>query len=213
MGHELEEVVALSEDSLMLQSDRAGRVDALIGDGPRQLTLQARRERDQALAALAQQVLIHARTVVVALEVGRRHQCHEVLVADEVLGEEDEVPGLAMPFGPRIAVETVVAGDVRLEFAHTPTYIHHGRLDTDDRFDAGVTAERVEVDRAVEGAVIGESERRHVQRFRACDEVAEAGQPVEQAVLGMRVQMDEVLGDDLPHDVPLEEARRRFSEV
>jgi hypothetical protein len=44
--------------------------------------------------------------------------------------------------------------------------------------------------------VVGEAECRHVQGFRARDEVAEAGQPVEQAVLAMGVQMDEVLGDD-----------------
>ena len=57
------------------------------------------------------------------------------------------------------------------------------------------------------------AQRRHIEGLGAADEIAEAGQPVEQAVLGVRVQMDEVLGDDLPHDVPLEEARRRFSEV
>ena len=52
MRHELEVVVALAEDRLVLQGDGAGRVKALIGDGACELTLQARGERDQPLAAL-----------------------------------------------------------------------------------------------------------------------------------------------------------------
>ena len=180
--HELEVVVALPEDRPMLLGDRAGRVDALVLDRARQLALQAGREGDQALAALAKQVLVHPRTVVVALEVRRGDHRDQVLITGEVLREEDEVPRLAVPLGPRVAVEAVVAGDVG--------------LDADDRLDAGVAAERVEVDGAVKRAVIGEAERRHVQGLRARDEVAEAGQPVEQAVLAMGVQMHEVLGDD-----------------
>jgi hypothetical protein len=70
-------------------------------------------------------------------------------------------------------IEAVVAGDVG--------------LDADDRLDAGVAAERVEVDGAVQRAMIGEGEGGHVQSLRTSDEVAEAGQPVEQAVLAMGV--------------------------
>jgi hypothetical protein len=44
--------------------------------------------------------------------------------------------------------------------------------------------------------VIREAEGWHVQGLRAGNQVAEAGQPVEQAVLAMGVQVDEVLCDD-----------------
>ena len=182
MRHELEVVVALTEDAPMLFGDGARRVHPLVGDGARELALEAGGEGYQALAALAKEVLVHARAVVVALQVGRGDERHQVLVAGEVLGEEHEVPGLAVSFRSRIAIEPVVPG--------------HVGLDADDRLDAGVTAERVKVDCAIEGAVIGEAERGHVQCLRARDEVAEAGQPVEQAVLAVCVQMDELLGDD-----------------
>ena len=182
MRHELEVVVALAEDRPVLQGDGAGRVKTLIGDGARELALQARGERDQPLAALPQQVLVHARAVVVALDVRRGDEGNEVLVAGEVLRKEDQMPGLSVAFGSRVAVEPVVPCDVG--------------LDADDRFDARVSAKGVKVDRAVEGSVVGERERRHIEGLGAADEIAEAGQPVEQAVLAMRVQMDEVLCDD-----------------
>jgi hypothetical protein len=43
--------------------------------------------------------------------------------------------------------------------------------------------------------MIGEREGRHIQSFRARDEVAQPRQPVEQAVLTVGVQMDELLRD------------------
>ena len=92
------------------------------------------------------------------------------------------MPRLSVALGSRVAIEAVVPRDVR--------------LDADDRLDARVAAERIEVDRALEGSVVGKSDVRHVQSLSASDEVAETGQPVEQAVLAMRVQMDEVLCDD-----------------
>ncbi len=183
--HELEVVIAVPEDASVLLGDRACRVNALILYCARQLALQAGRKRDQPLAVLPEEVLVHPRAVVVALKMRGGDHRDQVLIAGEILRMQYEVPGLAVALRSRIAIETVVAGDVG--------------LDTDDRLDASVAAERVEVDRAIERAVIGEAERRHVQRLRARDEVAEAGQPIEQAVLAMGVQMDEVLGDDLPH--------------
>src|SRR3989454_6366161 len=177
----------------MLLGDGAGRVDTFVHQRSGELALEACGQRDQTLTALAEELLVHARPVVVALEVGRGHERHQVLVAGEVLGEEHEVERLAVAFGSRVAVETALPRDVR--------------FDAHDRLDAGVPAKRVEVDRAVERAVIGERQSGHIERLRAGDEVGEPRQPVEQAVLAMGVQMDELLSDDLPH-VAAREARR-----
>ena len=108
----------------------------------------------------------------------RGNERYEVLVAGEVLRQEHEVPRFAVALRPRIPVEAVVPRDVR--------------LDSDDRLDPRVSAERVEVDRAVERAVIGEPEGGHVQGLRTSDEVAQPRQPIEQAVFAMGVQMDEI---------------------
>src|SRR2546425_2344043 len=177
----------------MLLGDGAGRVDTFVHQRSGELALEACGQRDQTLTALAEELLVHARPVVVALEVGRGHERHEVLVAGEILGEEDEVERLAVTLGSRVAVETALSRDVR--------------FDAHNRLDAGVPAKRVEVDRAVERPVVGQRQRGHIERLRTRDKVGEPRQPVEQAVLAMGVQMDELLGDDLPH-VAAREARR-----
>ena len=180
--HQLEVVVALTEDLAVLLRDGARRIEALVLHGARELALQAGGQRDEPRRALAKELLVHTRPVVVAVEVRGGHQRDQVLIADEVLREEHEVEGLAVSFDPRIAVEAALSRDVG--------------LDANDWLDAGVAAERVEVDRAVEGAVIGQGERGHAERFRPCDQIGKTRQPVKQAVFAMRVEVDELLGDD-----------------
>ena len=195
--HELEVVVPLAEDLSVLQRDRTGRLDPLVLDRSRELALKARGQGDESRAPFAEQLLVHSRPVVIALEVGRRHEGDEILIAGEVLREEHQVEGLSVSLDPRVTVEAAVARDVR--------------LDTHDGFDARVAAERVEVDRSVERAVIGERERGHPERFRARHQIGEAGQPVEQAVLAVRVKVDELLGDSLPHACARRKPRRQSS--
>ena len=91
---------------------------------------------------------------------------------------------LAVALDLRVAVEAAPARDVR--------------LDPDDRLDARGLRGGVEVDRAVQGAVVGEGEGRHLERLRARDEVAQARHAVEQAVLTVSVQVDERLRDAVP---------------
>src|SRR5207247_10466407 len=74
MRHELEVVVAFAEDLTMLLGDGAGRVDTIIHQRARELALETRGECYQPLTALAEELLVHARPVVVALEVGRGHE-------------------------------------------------------------------------------------------------------------------------------------------
>ena len=133
---------------------------------------------------LAEHLLVHARAVVVALEVRARNEGHEILVAGEVLREEDQVERLPVALDLRVAVEAAATGDVR--------------LDADDRLDAGGLRGRVEVDRAIERPVVGEGEGGHLEGLRAGDEVAQPRHPVEQAVFTVRVQVDERLRDAVP---------------
>ena len=182
--HQLEVVVVLTEDLGVLEGDGTGGVEALILDRSRDLALEARRERDEALVLLAQELLVHPRPVVVPLEVGARDERHEVLVTREVLGQEDEMERLAVALHLRVAVVPRAASDVR--------------LDADDGLDASRLRGGVEVDRTIERAVIGDGQGGHVQRLRARHEVAQAREPVEQAVLTVGVEVDELLGDAGP---------------
>jgi hypothetical protein len=65
------------------------------------------------------------------------------------------------------------------------------RLHAEDGLDAVLLGRFVEMNEPEETAVVGQRERGHVEFARAADEVFDLDRPVEQAELGMRMQMDE----------------------
>ena len=67
------------------------------------------------------------------------------------------------------------------------------RLHADDRLDALVPGCLVERDRAVERAVVGQGEAVEALRARFVDEIRDPPEPVEQAELRVRMEMDEVV--------------------
>ena len=180
VAHELEVVVPLPEDRQVLAGDRTGGLDPRFSakqDRPGDFSLEAGRQRDEALRTLAEDLPVHPWPVVVTFEMRGRHQRDEVLVAGEALRQKDEMERLPVALDLRIAVVPAAARDVGLH--------------PDDRLDPGCLCRGVEIDRPVERAVIGDRERRHAEVLRARDEVAQARQPVEKAVLAVGVEMDE----------------------
>ena len=129
-------------------------------------------EREQALVVLGQQLAVDARLVVEAFEVGRRRQPQQVAPARLVLGEQRQVVGGALL---RVAVVAAAGRDVRLE--------------ADDGVDALRARLLVELERAVERPVVGDGEGVLPQRLRPRDEVGDGAHPVEQRVLGVRMQV------------------------
>ena len=69
-------------------------------------------------------------------------------------------------------------------------------LDADDRLDALRGRGLVEGDGAVQRAVVGQREAVEALRARLVDEVRDPAQPVEQAELGVGVEVDEVVGGE-----------------
>ena len=112
----------------------------------RQLARQTTREADHALRMLGEQLLVHPRPVVEALEVCRGHELQQVPVAGLVLGEEREVVVLLFVL-PRVPLEPRARRDVGLH--------------PDDRLDAGGSPGLEEPQRAEHGAVIRDRHRRH----------------------------------------------------
>ncbi len=154
----------------------------------RGLAAQAPGERDEALVVLAEQLPVGARLVVVALEVGRGGELHEVLVAGLVAREQREVRVALLDSRPAVPV----GGDVELE--------------ADDRLDALVLGGAVELDGAAQRAVVGEGDRRHAQFLGARDQRLDPARAVEQRVLAVHVEMDECGGHGWP-DSSMVEAR------
>ena len=62
----------------------------------------------------------------------------------------------------------------------------------DDWFDTGGLSGFIELDGAVHVAVIGECQSRHAHRFCFGDEIWNARETIEEAVLGVYVQMSKI---------------------
>jgi hypothetical protein len=95
---------------------------------------------------LRQQLLVHARAVVEALEVRGGDELQEIPVSPLVAGEEGEVVVLLLVLAG-LAVEPRARRDVG--------------LDAEDRLDAVGMRCLVEAERAEHHAVIGDRDRRH----------------------------------------------------
>ena len=67
----------------------------------------------------------------------------------------------------------------------------HISLDADDGLDLGLLAGFIKFNGAEHIAVIGERQRRHVALLRRVNEILDAARAVEQAVVGMIVEVDE----------------------
>ncbi len=141
------------------------------------LTAQAGGATDQAFGVLRQDLVIDAGLVVVALEMGVCDEAAEILVASPILGKQEEVEGLAV----RLA----------LLVSHAPA--GHVRLDANDRLHALCGDGLREGHRPVERAVVGDGHGVEAELGGLVGDVVYAAEPVEQAELGMDVEMDEVV--------------------
>src|SRR5262249_4478651 len=127
---------------------------------------------------LREELAIDARLVVEALQVCSRHEPHEIRVARAVPREHGAVTGALVAAVLSRALEAAPGRDV--EFT------------ADDGLHAGLYAAGVEIHAAEEVAVVGQRDRRKMKLLRPLDQSLEAGGAIEEAVLGMDVQVNEV---------------------
>ena len=168
------DVVAAGEGVAVPAEGLAGVGLALLLEGRHHLARGACRERDQAVAVRGEQLAVHARAVVEALEVRRGGELEQVAVPGLVLREQGDVVG--RPLGG-VALEPAPRRDVALE--------------ADDRLDLLPASLLVELERAVEVAVVGDREGVLTERLGPRDEVRDRAEPVQQRVLGVHMEVGE----------------------
>ena len=178
VGLDLHEVVVLAEDLLIPAGGLSGPQRIGGAQESRDLGVQAPGEDEQPVGMLREELPIHAGLVIEPLQVRLRHELDEVLVAR------------AIPYEDREVVGPLIAAVLRAALAPAPG--RHVELAAEDRLDAGLLGGEIEIDRAEEVAVVGERDRRKLELLRLRDELLELGGAIEQAVLGMDVQMDEL---------------------
>ena len=168
------EVIVFAEDVLEPLDHALSLLDIVVHDSLRHFAAQARRAADQPLVVLFDQLLVDTRLVIESL--GKRVGDHlaEVVIAFEVLGQQDQV----------------VAGLLVLVLLET--VFHHVDLAAQNRLDPGVRGGVVKVLDAVHVAVVGNGDGVHAEGLGPLDERLDGGGAVEDRILGMYVQMDEI---------------------
>ena len=161
--HDLE-VVAV-EDFTAPARQLQSIVAAAVHEQPVHLAGVAAGERDDPLAVLLQQLAIHARLVVVAFQMRLRRQLQQVAVALLVPRQQRQVVGR---FVFRVARTAVAARGIG--------------FDSDDRPHIALPRLAIEVDDAVEHAVVGDGAGLLPQLLRPIEKPRDTGESVQQTV-------------------------------
>ena len=125
---------------------------------------------------LGQELLVDARLVIIAVQVGGGRELDEVFVAGLVLHQQAEVMILFA-----VAGLTFQAGAGR-----------HVHFAADDGLDALGAGRLVKLNHPVHRPVVGDGEGREFQRVRPVHQLVQTARPVEERVLGVQMQMDKV---------------------
>ena len=174
-----------SEDLLELGALRPRPVDLPVHHQVGQWALGAGGQGDQPFAVLFQQLHVHPGLVVEPLEIPGGGELHQVPVARCVLREHDEMGRLGGPVGPVGAVA------VSHRSSFLPAARRHVQLTADDRPQARVRHRLVELHGAEHVAMVRHSDGGHVEGFGGLGEIPDATGAVEEAVMGMVVQVYE----------------------
>ncbi len=184
--HHLEVEATLSKDVGELPH-RAQRGVVLAGpEVRRDLAREAPREADEPAAVASQNLLVDPGAMVEALQVPDRDQADEVVVA---LGVGREKRQVVVGLGDPGAGLLEAAADRDVDLA------------AEDRLQSAVPARVVEGHGPEHVAVVRDREGLHPELGRVVHKLVEAARAVEEAVLGVEVEVDEVGGRRHSHSI------------
>jgi hypothetical protein len=123
---------------------------------------------------LGEKFFIDARFVVVTFEICAGHQLYEVVIAFEIFGQHNEME----------VVFFRIAGASGFVITPAGRDIH---LATDDRFNAFLARNIVELDGAKKIAVIGDRYRIHSERLNLVDQLFNLASAIQQTVIRMKM--------------------------
>ncbi len=174
---QLEPVVALAE-KLGVPLGRAPCLLVLVLQQiERQFTRHAGRQADQSARVLLKGRTVDAGSAIKALDVPDRDELHQVLVAHVVAGEQNQVRVLGGGVCRFVLRPAIAEGDVSLA--------------ADDRLDAAGLGCLMEAPGAVQVAMIGEGEGRHLELGGAFDQSVQLVGAVQQRVFAVGVKVNE----------------------
>ena len=165
------DVVVLAKDALVLGRQSIGFFLLPCQKQLRNIALDTGTQADDAFVILPQDVQVSSGTIVEPIDSSDAFDFDEVLISLVVLREQDNVPCFAVLF--------LVDVCGRIQF------------NTENWLDADGLAGVVELNDAIHIAVVSNGQCRLTQVFRFLNKLLDAAVSVQQAVLGMAVQMYE----------------------
>ena len=171
MVHDFHKVVALTEKRLHLKRIRFGFLCPALQKQLGQIAAQARREADQSLGMLLEQLVVDTGFVVKALGKPGADELDQVLITGLVFAQQNHMA----VFSRRAMLLKSVGADVHLA--------------ADDGGDALLQTGVVEVDSPVHHAMVGHGGMRKAKLPEASDQGLDAVGPVQEAVFGVQMQM------------------------
>jgi hypothetical protein len=141
---------------------------------------QTTRESDQAAGVTGERLVIGARFIIKPFQVRVGHQFEQVLVALEVFREQAEVVVALAVLGPAVLFQTRLFGQINLA--------------ADQGLNAFAFGGIVELNGTEHVAMISEGHGLHAQGGGAVHQAIDPTGAVQQAVVGVDVEMDEIGG-------------------
>ncbi|CAB4851354.1 unannotated protein [freshwater metagenome] len=194
--HQLAEVVVLAEDVPEVRGCGERAIVVARLQPAVDLARGASGRADDSLAVGLEQVAVDPGLAVEALKARQAREAEQVVQTLGCLGPHGHMGVRLTTLGGALAVLTgalvIAAPEVEgcpLESALRGVVALHA----DDRLDPGFFATLVEVIGAVEVSVVAHREGRHLQSGGLAEQVAQAGGTVEHGVLGVHVEVHEVL--------------------
>ncbi|CAB5018723.1 unannotated protein [freshwater metagenome] len=196
--HEFAEEVAGAEDVAEVGGSLQRPVVIVGLQPPVDLAAGAPRGGNQPRPVGLQQLSVKPRLVVVTLKAGEAGEPEEVVHARRGLGEQGHVRVVL----PALAGRGVVAGIAGITgtaaskvkgLALKPTLRGVVPFHADDGLDARGGGLLPELEGAVEVAVVGDRDGRHLLAGRLGDQISEPGCAIEHGVLGVHVQVHELV--------------------
>ena len=173
---QFQEEVFAAEDILIPADLLSGGVILAVVRQSRDFRSQTAAGADQSIGVGGQERLVDARLVVESVQLRGGCDRQQVLIAAHIFRQQQQVM--------RVAVEAGVA------VGHAT--LRQVGFHADDWLDAGVRAGAIEIQDAEHDAVVGDSQRRHVQRLCPRDQVLDAALSIQQRKLAMHMQVYEV---------------------
>ena len=195
MVHDLAEVIARAENVTEICSRRESAVVVACLEPAVHLAARAAGRADETGAVALKQLSIESRLVVIPLEAGEGREPEEIVHAGRRLGPQGHV-GVAVlaPAGRRVLRGSLVEAAAEVEGPPLkPALRGVVALEPDDGVDPQRLRLLVELVGAVQIAVIGHGNRRHIQPLRLREEVRDPCRAVEHRVLGVDMQVDELI--------------------